>query len=478
MADAIMNWDASQSRWRKTYKKVALQVRASELGGTNYADTVVAANQWFRDQKARIDREQAVETLRPNEAEYRAELESIQADIKPLTALVRNPAYSNLVPVLEILRQKKTLLEKALQKPTLLPLDDSLRNPRHLPPARLGEEATEDAKLYLLGRGYPVLSPDESREVKVIDGKEYLVRRVAVGNSETREVMLDLEEVIDTKLKQAIQSKDRMLDWKKREAGVVISDREQGKLDQLLEEQGVQVPESRLLDYHIAKFIAYQQRRHKEGKISAGRLGKITNTIGTYQKWSSLVSVTKVGTKEHIDAYYASLSDKVIAGEIKPGYANDIFGTFKMLVDWLVDEGALSACPPCLQRKSDKYTFPVERQKPKTVALDMVKKILDAAGSRLKLCMEGFKEELKDYSFVPVMDIDGLTDMTTLIKKSGQPNLSSANSDMLKAAVVAIQCCCDPKLMDTRAQKEAFGNSAYSNASDLKKELGFAAGRK
>lgn len=95
----------------------------------------------------------------------------------------------------------------------------------------------------------------------------------------------------------------------------------------------------------------------------------------------------KAAILDHIDAYYTFLSDKMIAKEIKPEYANNLFGTFKMMLYWLVDEGVLPACPPCLQRKSDKYTFVVERSKPKTVALDWVKKILDAAEPRLRLCI-------------------------------------------------------------------------------------------
>jgi integrase len=58
-----------------------------------------------------------------------------------------------------------------------------------------------------------------------------------------------------------------------------------------------------------------------------------------------------------------------------------------MLVFWLVNEEVLKDTPRCLQLKGTKYTFPVVRQKPKTVALDAVHKILNAASPRLKLCI-------------------------------------------------------------------------------------------
>ena len=108
MADALMNWDVRQSRWRATYKKVRLQVRASVLGGTNYTDTLAAANQWYREQCARIDRELAVKTFRPNELEYRAELESIQASIKSLVLAVRVDPKTEpmLAPKIELLKQR------------------------------------------------------------------------------------------------------------------------------------------------------------------------------------------------------------------------------------------------------------------------------------------------------------------------------------------------------------------------------------
>ena len=105
MADALMNWDAQQSRWRKTYKGVALQIRALELGGTNATDTKSAANQWLRQEQARIDREKTVKTFRPNELEYIAELEGIQSAIKPLVALMRDLTLQPvLAPAVEKLK--------------------------------------------------------------------------------------------------------------------------------------------------------------------------------------------------------------------------------------------------------------------------------------------------------------------------------------------------------------------------------------
>lgn len=101
----------------------------------------------------------------------------------------------------------------------------------------------------------------------------------------------------------------------------------------------------------------------------------------------------------------------------------------------------------------------------------------EEAANKIK-AVDGFKEEFKEYSFEPVKEIDDLTDMVLLAKKSGEPNLSTVASDILKAAVIAIQCCCNPKPMKTRELKKAFGEPAYSNASRLKNKLGFQVDRK
>jgi integrase len=116
-------------------------------------------------------------------------------------------------------------------------------------------------------------------------------------------------------------------------------------------------------------------------------LGKINSTIDTYRKWSSIIRVDRIGTKDHVDGYHKYLSDRVIEGEIKGKYANNLFADFRMLIDWLFKEEVLKTYPVCLQRKSDDYRFHIERQTPKTIPLEWVQKLLDVANPRLRLCI-------------------------------------------------------------------------------------------
>jgi len=244
-----MGWDPKQKRWRAMYKRKPLQIRASKLGGTNYADTVVAANQWLEKEKSKIDQELALENPRPNQIAYIAELQSIQSDIKTLSALVRNPAHSSLIPVLDVLKHKESGIKRVLQQEILPPLDDTLRNPRHISPERLEEEAIQDAKQELRNE-VAVLHSHESRMIREIDGKEYIVTKVRLPKvtvngivySEPQERMTDVEELIDKRLTKIVKAKDKALADKKREVGVVGSERELGKLDQMLDEHGVAVP--------------------------------------------------------------------------------------------------------------------------------------------------------------------------------------------------------------------------------------------
>lgn len=393
MADAIMGWDPKQSRWRKTYKKIPLRVRAVDLGGTNRTDTVVAANRWFREQQARIDRELATSTYRPNELEYLAEQESLQSAIKALSAIMRgNPALRpTLDPQVEILKRKEALIKQVLQKPTLPPIDDTFRNPLHISPEHIENAVVKEARQQIADnlreKNITWISDEEIEDTYDNDSMETPLQRsrwnMYVGNL----VEHTIENLIQKEAESLVGLKDELYDRKKKELGLIDSEYDRGITNQLLEEHGATVTVSRQLDYHIDKFIEYQKRRHAIGDISAGRLGKILNTIESYKKWKSIAKVDKIGTKDHIDAYFISLGDRVIAGEIKPEYANNLFGTFKMLIDWLVDEEVLRVYPVCLQRKRTKYTFPVSRQKPKTIALEYVSKILDAANPRLKLCI-------------------------------------------------------------------------------------------
>ena len=392
MADALMGWDAKQSRWRATYKKIPLQIRASVLGGSNYADTVIAANQWFRQQQARIDGELAVEKLRPNEVGYLAELEEMESVIKPLSTLIRNPAYrSMLVPIVAELKQRVSGIRQILSKttPTLPPLDDKLRNPLNAHSLQKIEEeaaieATQIVADDLREMNVEWVSDEEIEDTYDYDGLETLRQRSQWNMYARSAVESAIEDRIQNTAETIVSLQSELVREKKKELGV-IDERVRGRVEQMLIENGVAVPENKQLDYHIDKFITYQLRRQKESKITAGRFGKIRASIEYYQQWSSLVSVIRVGTKDHIDAYYTSLSDKKIAGEIKARYARDLFATFKMLILWLVDEGTLSTYPDCLKRKGDRYTFPVNRQRPKVVTQEWVHKILDTANPRLKL---------------------------------------------------------------------------------------------
>ena len=244
MADARMKWDTKQPRWRAMYKGVPLRISAKKLGGTNATDTKVAANQWFREQQARIDAERAVETFRPNELEYRAELKNLQEKIKALEVVMRDPdTKPMLAPKVEILKRRASRITQALQQSELPPL------------------------------------------------------------------------------------------------------------------------------------------------------AKIVNTIKHYREWvenkTRINSIDKFGTKSHIDDYYGYLANKVIEKKIKPKYANDLFGTFKMMFFWFVDEEILKEkeYSNALQRKGNKYSFKVPFQTAEVIELEWVHRILEAAEPRLRLCI-------------------------------------------------------------------------------------------
>ena len=92
----------------------------------------------------------AKKNYRPNEQAYRAELDSIRWEIKCQRASVwRNPRQ----PVVRDLKRRVTLIKKALQKPTLPPLPDKLRNPFDIPPTPVEVEFLKVARLYFDGLG-------------------------------------------------------------------------------------------------------------------------------------------------------------------------------------------------------------------------------------------------------------------------------------------------------------------------------------
>lgn len=86
------------------------------------------------------------------------------------------------------------------------------------------------------------------------------------------------------------------------------------------------------------------------------------------------------------------------------------------------------------------------------------------------------KDEFKSRCFKPVKDIDEYTDMKKLKKSRDEGNLPVRATLLLRAGVVAIQCCCQ-KRMKTAEVKTAFGNTAYGSAKKLKEKLGLPGGR-
>jgi integrase len=201
--------------------------------------------------------------------------------------------------------------------------------------------------------------------------------------------MLEVESVIDKRLTGIVGLKDKMLARRKREVGLVSNESDRGQIIQIVKADGIEVAESRKLDYHIDKYLEARERDCALKKIAPGRLKKIGCALDSYKNWSPIISggVDRIGTKEHIESYHSFLAKRVLAIEIKPKYANDLFGEFKTLINWLVKEEVLKEFPRCLQLKGNGYRFVVKRQKPITVPLEWVHRILDAASPRLRLCI-------------------------------------------------------------------------------------------
>ena len=367
MPDALMQWDEKQKRWRAMYKRRRLQVRASVLvaGATTRDATVVAANRWLKEQQAIIDKKLAITTLRPYEAEYLAAIEDIQTTIKALTTTMRvNPATTSMIASqIELFKHKQALLNQALQQEILPPIAGRLRNPLSVSHEQIEQEAVREI------------------EHLIADYHEYPFLRDVIP--------LDEEQVNDPATTIAVL-KEGVVAHIKRGQGFIESEYDRGRITQMLEDANVAVPANLKLEDHINSFLEYQQRRCATNKIGAGRLGKIANTLSRYQQWVvGVTNVEKVGTREHIASYHQSLEDLVIAGTIKPGYANDVFCTFRMFVLWLAKQGTFKEYPHWLLGKgnSKDYNFPVDRQKPMTVPLPLVHQILSAASERLKLCI-------------------------------------------------------------------------------------------
>jgi integrase len=416
MGNALMNWDGIQKRWRRRYRGEMLRIKATDLvpGATTATETVLAANRWFRQEQARIDGAAAKATYRPNELEYLAELENIQSAMKSFLLVMRSSpdSQSMLAPNVEILKHKENLLKQALRQDKLSPLDDYLRNPIYVSPDKIEGEVFQDARQLIANQireqgtirvpreewqnieGYiphdhPHLGIDDTVYSDYDSNSEFYKRMNLINGHNSNLAKRTFDQRIQTEAGRVVGLKDELLAHRKRELGLVSSESDRGQMIQILKDDGIEVAESRKLEYHIEKFFDAKKQECQLGGISPGRLKKIGCTIDSYKKWSPIINgnVDRIGTKEHIEAYYSHLVQRVLAGEIKPKYAHNLFGDFKMLVFWLVNEEILKDNPRCLQLKSNKYTFPAVRQKPKTATLETVHKILNAANSRLKLCI-------------------------------------------------------------------------------------------
>ena len=406
MGDALMNWEAGRCRWRKKYRGKWLQISPAALGGTTATDTKLAANQWYREQQAQRDQELAQEVPRSNEWwECRRELEMVQSAINTLSAVMKSdPSLQpKLTPKIELLQQKETLLAQALRQTKVPPLNIKLRNPLNVSPEQIENEAVWEVEQQitdrlagqsqspydvLLLRSLPFDGTQSTESYTTQIPHDAPTAFIATNGDNDMSVY---EERVHAVAKTVASLKDSVVARKKKELGLIESEYERGTINQILKEAGAAVPESRKLNHHIEKFFEAKKQECKLGNIQAGRLKKIISTIDSYRKWSPIINgnVDRIGTKEHIESYYSFLVQQVLAEEIKPKYARDLFGDFKMLVYWLVNEEVLKENPRCLQLKSNKYVFPKTTQKPKIIPLPLVRQVLEAANAnpRLKLCI-------------------------------------------------------------------------------------------
>jgi hypothetical protein len=72
----------------------------------------------------------ALQTYRPHEQDYIAELVGIRKEIEFLQDFIdESPRHRSLKPAIEDLRERESLIRKALQESELPPMPDELRNP-------------------------------------------------------------------------------------------------------------------------------------------------------------------------------------------------------------------------------------------------------------------------------------------------------------------------------------------------------------
>ena len=89
---------------------------------------------------------------RPNEQDYRNELDSIRREIAYWTWHKEERGYQQVYSlILDDLQEKELLLKEALRRPALLPLSKELRNPFDLPPTPDEVEFLKVARRYFDG---------------------------------------------------------------------------------------------------------------------------------------------------------------------------------------------------------------------------------------------------------------------------------------------------------------------------------------
>jgi hypothetical protein len=98
----------------------------------------------------------AEKNYRPHELEYRSELGSIQWEIKCQRAsLWKHPYQWLFSPVIKDLKQRATLIKRALREPALPPLPDTMRNPLNVPPTPVEIEFLKMSRWYFDGLKEP-----------------------------------------------------------------------------------------------------------------------------------------------------------------------------------------------------------------------------------------------------------------------------------------------------------------------------------
>ena len=282
-----------------------------------------------------------------------------------LSVLRANPSMQSvIVPVLESMQQRAKQITRILQQPVLPPPDDTVRNPLHISHKRVEAEATQEATQMIANQmrtgnpfevpleelqkteGYEHYDPQEHGDFPDIASKDnakvvFTAQKSYVLTENNRNIARRVrEDRIQEQAGKVATLKDGLAAHKKQKSGA-IDEFTRGQISQLLQEHGATVPENKQLDYHISRFLEYQQRRYATKKITAGRLGKIINTLKRYKDWTGITNVERIATREHIADYHRSLEDLVIDSTIQPEYANNLFGTFRMLVIWLAKAGIL-----------------------------------------------------------------------------------------------------------------------------------------